>query len=176
MSGTTIWRVDRARSFAALLAAIAIALVAAGCSVGPAGTAQSATAAPPTGPAPTATPAIVVPTPSLPTQSATEWGRIWDALPPWFPIPSGARATGTGSGPLTAELALPAGSTVATTAGFFFSELQKAGFAAVNQDGPLEDGSLVVTVAGNCAIEVRVVPLGDQVVARILYGAACPFE
>ena len=176
MSGPTIERMHRARSIAAPLAAIAIALVAAGCIGGPAGTAPSATAVPPTQPTATATPAIDEPTPSLPTQSVTKWGRIWDALPPWFPIPSGAKPTDTGSGPATAELALPAGSTAATTAGFFFTEFQNAGFAAVNHDGPLEDGSFVVTVVGNCPIEVRVVPLGDHVVARILYGAACPFE
>ena len=176
MSGRTIERMHGARSIAAPLAALAIALVAAGCVGGPVGSVQSATAAPPTGLTPTATPATVVPTPSLPTQSATDWGRIWDALPPWFPIPSGAKPTDTGSGPLTAELTLAAGSTAATAAGFFFSEFQKAGFAAVNPDGPLEDGGFVVRVVGDCAIEVRVVPLGDQLVARILYGAACPFE
>ncbi|MBI2781638.1 MAG: hypothetical protein HYX55_07585 [Chloroflexi bacterium] len=164
------------RSIAAPLAAFAIALVAAGCIGGPVGTVQSATAAPPTGQTPAVTPATFAPTPSLPAQSATQWGRIWDALPPWFPIPSGAKPTDTGSGSLTAELTLAAGSTAATAAGFFFTEFQKAGFAAVNHDGPLEDGSFVVTVTGGCAIEVRVVPLGDQFVARILYGAACPFE
>lgn len=158
------------RSLAGLIAA---AVILAGCIGGPAGTAQSATVAPPKA---TATTPIIVPTPSLPTQSVTDWGRIWDALPPWFPIPSGSTPTDTGSGPMTAELALPAGSTASVTAGFFFTEFQKAGFAAVNHDGPLEDGSFVVSVVGSCPIEVRVVPLGDQVVARILYGAACPFE
>jgi hypothetical protein len=83
------------------------------------------------------------------------------------------------SGPVTAELALPSGSTAAGAAAFFRGEFQKAGFAAVNLDGPLEDGRFVVSVpgaGGACQIEVQAVPLGSGVVARVLYGAGCPFD
>jgi hypothetical protein len=121
--------------------------------------------------------ATPTPGPSLPSQTDTAWGRIWDALPPWFPIPAGAIPTETGSGPATAELQLAAGSgTAVDVARQFHEELQRAGFARVDLEGPLEDGSAVLSVPGPCHIEVRVIPLGDLIVARVLYGAACPFE
>ena len=81
---------------------------------------------------------------------------------------------------MTAELQLPAGAgTAMEIAQDFRAAFQQAGFAAVNLDGPLEDGSVTVSVPGfdgACRIEVQVVPLGSVVVARILYGADCPFE
>jgi hypothetical protein len=153
---------------------IAALLVSAGIAAGCLG--GSATAVPP---APTSTHDVATPTPgpSLPSQTDTAWGRIWDALPPWFPIPAGAVEAETGSEPATAELQLSAGSgTSVDIAGRFRDEFQRAGFADVDLEGPLEDGSAIVSVAGACQIEVRVIPLGDGIVARVLYGAACPFE
>ena len=35
-------------------------------------------------------------------------------------------------------------------------------FPTVDRDGPLEDGSFVVSVAGSCHIEVRIAPLGGR--------------
>jgi hypothetical protein len=149
-------------------------LCLAACSPAPSG--GSATpAAHPTGTAAIET-AAVTPGPSLPGQSDTEWGRIWDALPPWFPIPDGASPTETGEGSYTAELALPAGSTAQLAADFYRTAFQAAGFTAIDVDGPLEDGSFVVAVPGSCHIEVRIAPLGSEVVAFVLYGAGCPFE
>jgi hypothetical protein len=162
------------RMGAALLAAVGIV---AGCTLGPAGTPTGATPVPLP---PTAAGASATPGPSLPSQTATEWGRIWDALPPWFPIPDGAQPTETGAGPVTAELQLPANAgTAIDIARDFQSAFQQAGFATVNLDGPLEDGSVTVSVPGPegaCRIDVQVVPLGSAVVARVLYGAECPFE
>jgi hypothetical protein len=169
---TARWPTFR-RSIAVLVAA---ASIVAGCGDQPLGSVHGATVGPP------ASPTAAVPStpgPSLPSQSDTAWGRIWDALPPSFPIPAGAIPTETSSGPVTAELALPRGSTAARAAAFFRGELQKVGFAAVNLDGPLEDGRFVVSVpgaAGACQIEVQAVPMGAGVVARVLYGAGCPFE
>ena len=165
----------KARPICAVL--LAAAGIVAACTPGPTGTPTGATPVPlpPTAAGPSATPG-----PSLPTQTDTEWGRIWDALPPWFPIPDGSQPTETGAGPVTAELQLPAGSGTATEiAQDFRAAFQQAGFASVNVDGPLEDGSVTVSVPGfdgACRIEVQVVPLGSVVVARILYGADCPFE
>lgn len=159
----------------ALLILLAVPVVG-GCTPTPTAGSATPTATGPIGTShgdPTAPPTLG---PSLPTQTDTEWGRIWDALPPWFPIPDGASPTETGSGPATAELALPAESTAQAAADFFRTSFQAAGFAAVDVDGPLEDGAFVVSVPGNCQIEVRLAPLGNQVVARVLYGAGCPFE
>lgn len=163
------WRIG-----AALLASAGIV---AGCTFGPTTTPASATPVPVP---PTATGPAATPGPSLPSQTVTEWGRIWDALPPWFPIPDGAQPTETGAGPATAELQLPASSgTAIEIATAFRAAFQQAGFATVNLDGPLEDGSVTVSVPGfegACRIDVQVVPLGSIVVARILYGADCPYE
>jgi hypothetical protein len=161
------------RRIAALVAAVGIV---AGCSDRPLGSVMGATVQPLASPTPAG--GSPTPGPSLASQSDTAWGRIWDALPPWFPIPVGATPIETGTGPTTAELALASGTTARDTATFFQGEFRKAGFAAV-LDGPLEDGSFVVSVpglAGGCQIEVRVVPKGTGVVARVLYGAGCPFE
>jgi hypothetical protein len=161
----------RPNAFGPLIAVVLVsAAVLAGCIRG------SGSAFPPT---PIATKEVATPTPgpSLPSQTDTAWGRVWDALPPWFPIPAGAVATETGSGPATAELQLPAGSGAAVDiAGRFRDEFQRAGFPELDLEGPLEDGSVIVSVRGACQIEVRVIPLGDVLVARVLYGAACPFE
>ena len=162
------------RRIAALVAAAGLAV---GCVDRPYGSVTGATVAPLVSPAPGG--ATPTPGPSLPSQSDTAWGRIWDALPPWFPIPPGATPTETGTGPTTAELALPSGSIARDAALFFQMELQKAGFATVSLDGSLEDGSFVISVPsvpGGCQIEVRVGPKGTGVVARVLYGAGCPFE
>ena len=165
----------KARLFGAAL--LASASIVAGCTLGPEGTPTSATPVPlpPTAAGPSATPG-----PSLPSQTATEWGLIWDALPPWFPIPDGAVPTETGAGPTTAELQLPAGSgTALEIARGFQVAFQQAGFPTVGLDGPLEDGTVTVSVPGlegACQIQAQVVPLGSVVVARILYGADCPFE
>jgi len=164
--------IDPMRRVPALLLSLCIL---AGCQPTGGGSATPAPLTPgPTAPAnPTAN---LTPGPSLPSQTDTAWGRIWDALPPWLPIPDGATPTETGEGPFTAELVLPAGSTAPAAADFFRTSFQAAGFAAVNLDGPLEDGSFVVSVPGNCQIEVRIAPLGGEVVASVLYGAGCPFE
>ena len=165
----------KARPIAAAL--LAAAAIVAGCTTEPMGTPIGATPVPLP---PTAAGASATPGPSLPGQTVTEWGRIWDALPPWFPIPDGAQPTETGAGPVTAELQLPANAgTAIDVARVFETAFHQAGFAAVNLDGPLEDGSVTVSVPGpegTCRIDVQIVPMGSVLVARVLYGADCPFE
>src|SRR4029079_15915087 len=43
---------------------------------------------------------------SPPTQTDTEWGRIWDGLPAGFPLPPGAVPTEIGEGAASATLAV----------------------------------------------------------------------
>ena len=165
----TIDRMPRRRSIA-LVALLSLAA----CSPAPSAIPTSPSSAPSSTIATDEPASTTSPTFSLPTQTDTAWGRIWDELPKWFPMPAGASPTETGEGPFTAELALPAGSAANSAAEFFQSGLEVS-FTPVNVDGPLEDGSFVVSVVGVCQVEVRVRPLGAQVVAQILYGAGCPF-
>jgi hypothetical protein len=110
------------------------------------------------------------------TQSDTEWGRIWDALPPSFPSPNGAiPATDTGEGATSAQLSVPR--SVGDVAGFFVAELGATGWT-VNRDGPLEDGSIDVTATKGdaCQLAISVLPVGDGSLVKVLYGAGCPFD
>ena len=121
-------------------------------------------------PGPTATPG-----PTLPGQTDTAWGRIWDALPPAFPAFAGSRPTDTGAGPASGmfDVAGAAGD----IASFYRTALEGAGFTTVSYDGPLDDGGWVVGSSGanGCALQVSIVPLGGSTTVTILYGAACPF-
>ena len=113
---------------------------------------------------------------TLPGQTDTDWGPIWDALPPSFPFPpDGQLATDTGEGPVSAELAIGSG-TAGGVAAFYRDYLEAEGFA-VTEDGPLEDGGIVVSgVTGYpCRIAVTVRPAGGLLLATVMYGAACPF-
>jgi hypothetical protein len=114
--------------------------------------------------------------PSLPTQTDTEWGRIWDAVPSTFPVIRGAvSATDTGEGAVSSLLALQAPDPMVIAA-FYRDALQAMGMIAT-MDGPLEDGS--VTVAGmdtnDCAVQVSVRPAGSTNLISVLYGAGCPY-
>ena len=59
----------------------------------------------------------------------------------------------------------------------YLTELRGSGWQAT-QDGPLEDGSIVVnaTGTGGCKAQVSVKSIGDASLVAILYGASCPFE
>jgi hypothetical protein len=126
---------------------------------------------PPTASPSSSTPASLEP----PTRTETEWGAIWDALPPLFPAFPGAIPTETRAGPVSAELAVP--TDVATAASWYRGALEAAGFQTVGFSEPLEDGSVVIESAGpgDCRVQVTLIPLSGTTNARILYGAACPF-
>lgn len=164
-------RAHRGARIAALAAAL---LVVAGC---------GATVAPtPATPAPTPTSTPLAPPPTknpvpLPaTQTDTEWGRIWDALPASFPTPPGARPTQTGEGPASAILDVPGDAT--TTMTDLQAALELAGLDTQSLSGPLEDGSRILESlgAGACRVQARVALLGGTTVLTVLYGAACPFS
>jgi hypothetical protein len=120
-----------------------------------------------------ASPAIVSP----PTQTDTEWGRIWDALPPDFPLPPDAVLAETREGPVSASMGV--GGAGQPTASFMESALTGAGFSIESTQGPMEDGSITIDAVGPdpaCQVQVRVRPLSGLTNVVVLYGAGCPFE
>ncbi len=114
---------------------------------------------------------------SPPSQTDTEWGRIWDGLPEGFPNFPGAGPTETGEGPASAIL--DAGTAEpAEVATFYKSALEGTRYTTVSLSGPREDGSWEVESIsdGGCGIRVTVTPLGGSTIVTILYGADCPFS
>ena len=139
-------------------------------------------------PSPTSTPSEATPTPvpggstqpssslSAATQTATDWGRIWDSLPASFPRYPGAIPTETAGGPASASLAVGASADEAATN--VQSLMEAGGFSTVGRTGPMEDGSFVIDSVGaaGCRIQTRLTPLSGTTAMAILYGAECPFE
>ena len=164
-----------------------VVLLAAACG-GPSGTddalssAIEATPSPTTpGPSPAATEARATETasstdrPSV-TQTDTDWGRMWDALPPAFPVY-----------PAAVETEVDASVSAAFTAGdanpeeivtWMQQQLELATYSTEALSGPLEDGSFVIDSVGDagCRIETTVTPAGELTLITVRYGADCPFE
>jgi hypothetical protein len=164
------------RTLAAILAPLALLLVVAGCSAGPA-----ASGAPSSSAAPSAAPsaaASVAPSAaaSLPATTRTDWGTIWDALPPTFPAFPGAQATETGTGPATAVLQLPERPDAA--ADWWKDALEAAGYRLEGVNGPMEDGSIVIDATGDggCRVQASIAPMGDVTIATLLVASECPFR
>ena len=139
---------------------------------------------PPATPAATPTPAIGTPsvesspsasTPPAPGVTETDWGAIWDALPPGFPQYPGSTPTQTGGGAASATLDAPAD--VATVTNWYQAALELVGFSTLSLSGPLEDGSMEIESAGpteRCLARTTVAPLGGATIVTVLYGAGCP--
>lgn len=116
------------------------------------------------------------PSASLPTQTDTAWGRIWDALPAAFPRPSGANPTDTGEGAASGQFEVPG--TVDQVATFYRGALEVAGYATLSLSGPMEDGSRQLESQGSpagCRVRTTIAPHGATTLVTVLYGAACPF-
>jgi hypothetical protein len=112
-----------------------------------------------------------------PTQTDTAWGRIWDGLPPSFPLPQGAVPTETGEGPFSASFAV--GASGEQSAGLVQRGLQGAGYGIKAVSGPSEDGSFVIEAVGPapaCEVQVRLTPLSGTTHMAVMFGAGCPFE
>ena len=141
-------------------------------------------------PAPTASPSVTVPSltpvpngsaePSGPvdvTQTDTDWGRIWDALPPSFLVYAGSVPTETREqGPVSAEFAVPDGPEAVTT--WLQAALEGAGYSTEALSGPLEDGSRVIDSVGDegCRVETVIAPMSGTTHVAVRFGADCPFE
>lgn len=163
--------------------ALVVALALAACSPNPSATpGPSAGASNPVAtPAPTTAPTSTLAAVILPSKSDTASGRIWDGVPPWFPLPAGAKPVEPGPEPVSGLFDVPASAgTARQVADTFKSAIAAVGPSGVQAsiDGPLEDGSF--TVGGGvgyslCKFEVRVAPLGDLTRVTILYGEFCPY-
>jgi hypothetical protein len=158
---------------AVLLFAVSVVLVACG-DARPPGSATPTAAGPtpvPTVPGESASPSGPV------SQTDTDWGRIWDALPAGFPVYPGSIPTETGLlGPASAEFAVGADPDSITT--WLQASLEGAGYSTEALSGPLEDGSRVIeSIAdGGCRIETVVTPLSGTTHVTVRFGAACPFD
>lgn len=164
-----------------LVAVAALAVIACGPDAGASVIPSSgpATSAPATEPTPALSSGPAEPEISSappPSQTDTEWGRIWDALPADFPrYPGGATADDATPGPVSAAYLVP-GADAATIADWMQTTLETATYSTEALSGPLEDGSYVLDSVGeaDCRIETRIVPLDEMTLVTVLYGAACP--
>jgi len=160
------------------LRALIVPILLAGCSM-------SASASPtrtfPSGPSLTPVPGGPIaespPSSELPTQTDTEWGRIWDALPPSFPLPGGSVPTETGVGPVSGTFAV--GGSAEQAAEFVMVGLVRGRYTIEARSNPAEDGSVVIDAVGaapGCRVQVRLTPLSGTTHMVVMFGAGCPFE
>ena len=141
--------------------------------------APSPSAVAPTPVAPTPVTTALPPTPSPlvtpPAQSDSAWGRLWDVIPPGFPVPPGAVPTEIAE-PVSAAFDLPI--SVSEAATFMQGALEQANFSTYSMSGPLEDGSIVIESVGptttDCKVQTSLVPAGGLTRMTVLYGALCP--
>ena len=112
----------------------------------------------------------------LPTTTNTEFGKIFDALPPSFPKLPGERPADTGAGPTSGSFA--ANMSVTDARKIIEVSLIAQGWT-VAVGSPLEDGTVVLEATGAkpaCKTEVRLTPASVTVTMSVLYGASCPFN
>ena len=112
------------------------------------------------------------------TQTDTDWGRIWNALPASFPVYPGAVETEEAGGgePVSATFSSAAAPDELAT--WMQSRLELATYSTEALSGPLEDGSFVLDSVGDedCRIQTTVTPVGALTIITVRYGADCPFE
>ena len=83
----------RAGPFRFLASLVLVAVLATGCGTGAETPTKSPSASIPGSPAPETDRPVETESlaPNLPGQSDTEWGPIWDAVAPSYPVPDGAK-------------------------------------------------------------------------------------
>jgi hypothetical protein len=111
-----------------------------------------------------------------PTTTDTEFGTIFDSLPPSFPKLLGQEPAETGSGPTSGSFV--AKMSVGDARKIIEVSLIGQGWT-VEVGSPLEDGTVVLEATGGpagCKTEVRLTPTSGTVLMSVLYGAACPFS
>lgn len=167
-----------------LLPILLIALVLLGAACNPTATSlPSRSATTSTAPEPSLTPVPGGPSSpagsasaGLPTTTETDFGQIWDALPPSFPILPGQQPADPGAGPTSGSFVVNMDAPTASAA--IRTALEARGWSVV-VGSPLEDGTVVLEASGpreGCATEVRFTPMSGTVVMSVLYGAECPFS
>jgi hypothetical protein len=109
-----------------------------------------------------------------PTTTDTEFGKIFDSLPPSFPKLLGQEPSETGAGPTSGSFA--ARMSVGDARKVIEVSLVAQGWT-VAVGSPLEDGTVVLeaTAQAGCKAEVRFTPVSGTVIMSVLYGASCPF-
>ena len=113
------------------------------------------------------------------TQTDTAWGRIWDALPPSFPVyPGAVESEEAGGGEPVSATFNVAGAAPDEIATALQSQLELATYSTEALSGPLEDGGFVIDSVGDagCRIETTVTPAGGLTLIAVRFGADCPFE
>jgi len=183
---------DRRANPALALAGMALgALLVAACAASPtpsAATQPSGTTQPSVTPGPSLTPGpsnevsqppATSAAPSQPGpvagQTDTDWGRIWDTLPPSFPRFPGAKPSEP-TGPASATVVIPSDVQTATS---WMKAALDAGDWATTIGGPLEDGGMALDSVGpadGCQVSTRIAKVGGVTIMTILYGASCPFR
>jgi hypothetical protein len=114
--------------------------------------------------------------PTLPSTTVTESGRIWDALPPSFPRLPGQEPADTGGGATSGSFAV--NMTADDAARAMAAALTTLGWTA-DVSSALEDGTVVLHAVGTregCVAEVRFTPASGTVIMSVLYGSECPFS
>jgi hypothetical protein len=160
---------------------VTTALVAA-CSSPATTVAPTATAAAPTTSAAPVAPSLDIEQPGLTPstgQTDSDWGPIWDDLPPGFPVPPGAEPLESGAGTVTAAWTVASGGSPdpQAIAQLYADAFSAAGYGG-GRDGPLEDGSSTAWASNGygCDILVTAKPRGEETLVTVLYGAGCPFS
>jgi hypothetical protein len=165
------------RSFV-LVAVLAVTVIFAGCGPTPT-TSLAPSASSPGAPSAgaSAEASTRAPSAAVGTQTDTEWGRIWDNVPPGFPrYPGSSVADDTSPEPVSATYAIAGGGDPAKIASWMQAALETATFSTEALSGPLEDGSFVLDSVGDggCRIRVEIKPMGGLTFVTVRYGAACP--
>jgi hypothetical protein len=171
----------RASLTAARLLAAGLALAVAACGGSGTPTPPTTPTLAPTAPAPTDVPGSGdrTPTPTPGLLPGEAWGAAWDALPPGFPVPVGAKPADPGDpsdGPVSGAFVVDGPRDDVVKA--IQNGLTAAGYSTEAPSGPLEDGSVVIDSVGPdpaCRVQTRVRPLGGTTMITVLFGAACPW-